>query len=91
MNKFSAEEYLIMLKEDESFRQYIDGDEEERNRPRIIKRDIAEKTKEQNCHGSGISTWYLGLCRREATLGSAMLNNKYFLDEPNSVLPHHLI
>ena len=59
MNKFSAEEYLIMLKEDESFRQYIDGDEEERNRPRIIKRDIAEKTKEHTVMGLGFQhgTW----------------------------------
>jgi len=55
----AAEEYLIMLKEDGSFRQYSDGDEEERNRPRIIKRDIAEKTKEQTVMGLGFQngTW----------------------------------
>ena len=53
-----AEEYLIMLKEDGSFRQYSDGDEEEQNRERIIKRDIP-KTKEQTVLGLGFQkgTW----------------------------------
>jgi hypothetical protein len=55
----AAEEYLLMLKEDGSFRQFLDGDEEEKNRERIIKRVIAEKTKEQTVLGLGFQkgTW----------------------------------
>ena len=52
----AAEEYLLMLKEDGSFRQYSDGDEEEQNRERIVKRVIAKRTKEDTVMGLGFQT-----------------------------------
>ena len=52
----AAEEYLLMLKEDGSFRQYSDGDEEEQNKERIVKRVIAKKAKEKTVMGLGFQT-----------------------------------